>query len=272
MDNLSLYQTLQQASPFFLIAGPCVIEDPATMMHSAQFLKELCAKLKLPLVFKSSFRKANRTAGDSPSGPGIEEGLTILARIKSEFELPILSDIHESSEASMAAEVCDILQIPAFLCRQTDLIKAAAATGKIVNLKKGQFMAPEDMLPAAQKAGVNQQILLTERGSSFGYHNLVVDFRSFAIMESLGYPVVYDVTHSLQMPSSGKSTGGTPEYAPLMARAAIATGKVKGLFVECHPEPTKALSDAATMLPLKDLKRLLQDCIEIAGTLQEEKQ
>jgi len=272
MDNLSLYQTLQQASLFFLIAGPCVIEDPATMMHSAQFLKELCSELKLPLVFKSSFRKANRTAADSPSGPGIEEGLTILARIKSEFELPILSDIHESSEASMAAEVCDILQIPAFLCRQTELIKAAAATGKIVNLKKGQFMAPEDMLPAAQKAGVNQQILLTERGSSFGYHNLVVDFRSFAIMESLGYPVVYDVTHSLQMPSSGKSTGGTPEYAPLMARAAIATGKVKGLFVECHPEPTKALSDAATMLPLKDLKRLLQDCIEIAGTLQEEKQ
>jgi len=261
---LSLYDTLKQASPFFLIAGPCVIEDTDTMLYSASFLQELCHSLNLPLVFKSSFRKANRTAVDSPSGPGIEEGLRILSRIKSEFELPILSDIHESSEAAVAAEVCDILQIPAFLCRQTELIRAAAATGKIVNLKKGQFMAPEDMLPAAQKAGANQQIMLTERGSSFGYHNLVVDFRSFSIMESFGYPVVYDVTHSLQMPSSGRSTGGTPEYAPLMARAAIATGKVRGLFIEAHPEPANALSDAATMLPLNALGTLLRECIEIA--------
>lgn len=262
---MPLFEKLCRAKPFFLIAGPCVIEDEATMLFSAEYLKRLSEKLGLPLVFKSSYTKANRSSKDSYSGPGLHEGLKLLARIRQDFELPILSDIHESCEVAAAAEVCDILQIPAFLCRQTALIQAAAASGKIVNIKKGQFMAPEDMASAAAKASAmgNQQILLTERGSSFGYHNLVVDFRSFAIMKQAGYPVVYDLTHSLQLPSSGKSTGGNPEFAPMLAYAAMATGEVDGLFIECHPQPAQAKSDAATMLPLKALDSLLAKCIEL---------
>ncbi|MCB5265827.1 MAG: 3-deoxy-8-phosphooctulonate synthase [Candidatus Cloacimonetes bacterium] len=262
---MSLYEKLKTAPYFFLIAGPCVIEDESIMYHTAKYLKNLSVELNLPLVFKSSYIKANRSSGSSFSGPGIDAGLQLLSRIKRDFELPILSDVHEVCEVEPAAEVCDILQIPAFLSRQTNLIRAAAETGRIVNIKKGQFMAPEDMAAASAKvrdAG-NAQILLTERGSSFGYHNLVVDFRGFAIMADLGYPVVYDLTHSLQRPASGRVTGGNPEYAPLMARAAMATGKVKGLFIECHPEPQKAKSDATTMLPLSELRELLKPVIKI---------
>ncbi|MDY0318571.1 MAG: 3-deoxy-8-phosphooctulonate synthase [Candidatus Cloacimonadaceae bacterium] len=263
---MQLYNHLKHANPFFLIAGPCVIENESVMQKCAEHLSRLCARLDLPYVFKASFKKANRSSGSSYSGPGLDEGLAILQKISRDFEVPVLTDVHEVCEVAAVAEVCDILQIPAFLSRQTDLIRAAAASGKIVNIKKGQFMAPEDMVPAAAKAAEtgNEQILITERGTSFGYHNLVVDFRGFATMSKIGYPVIYDLTHSLQRPSSGVSTGGNPEFAPMMARAAIATAMISGLFIECHPEPQKALSDAATMLPLTDMEPILRECIRIS--------
>lgn len=269
---MPLYQELISSDPFFLIAGPCVIEDESTMLHTAEYLKELCLRLGIPLVFKSSFTKANRSSVSSYSGPGLEGGLRLLGRIKQDFELPILTDVHESQEIDAVAELCEILQIPAFLSRQTALIQAAAASGRIVNIKKGQFMAPEDMAGAAAKAEAigNSKILLTERGTSFGYHNLVVDFRAFEIMHGIGYPVVYDLTHSLQRPSSSSTTGGNPEYAPMMASAAMATGRVKGLFIECHPEPSRAKSDAATMLPLTALEPILKRCKMLARIKEEE--
>ncbi len=260
---MDLYDRLKSAKGFFLIAGPCVVEDIAVMEQIAQALVHIRDKHSIPVVFKASYKKANRSSGDSFSGPGIDAGLQALAYIKEKYSLPVLTDVHEQADVPAAAEVCDILQIPAFLSRQTELIRSAAATGRIVNIKKGQFMAPEDMKLAATKTGENQQILLTERGSSFGYHNLVVDFRGFSIMADFGYPVVFDVTHSLQLPSIGNSSGGNPEFAPMMARAAIATGKVRGLFIETHPEPKKASSDAASMLPLDELEPLIQGCMNL---------
>jgi len=260
-----LYTDLANSQNFFLIAGPCVIEEERIMYSIAETLKELCTRKGIPLIFKASYKKANRSSVNSFSGPGMEEGLKLLSKIKQDFEVPILTDVHECVEVASAAEVCDILQIPAFLSRQTELIKAAAATGKIINIKKGQFMAPEDMQLAAEKASStgNKQILLTERGTTFGYHNLVVDFRSFAIMHEFGYPVVYDVTHSLQRPSVGNFSGGNPEFVLPMAKAAIATGEVKGLFIETHPEPHKAKSDAASMLPLAKMESLLESCLQV---------
>jgi len=262
---MELYKELCSCNKFFLIAGPCVIEDEKLMMQIAKRLVELTLKRGIPLIFKSSYKKANRTSIESPTGPGIKKGLEILLNIKRKFNIPILTDIHEISEAKKAAEVADILQIPAFLSRQSDLIFAAAKTGKIVNIKKGQFMAPEDMKNAAEKifAAKNKNIFLTERGTSFGYHNLVVDFRSFAIMKKLGYPIIYDVTHSLQKPSQNNTSGGTPQYAKMMAKAALATGMVDGLFIETHPNPAEALSDASSMLPLNKLPELLDACIKI---------
>lgn len=260
-----LYTELASSQNFFLIAGPCVIEEESIMFTVAETLKELCARKGIPFVFKSSYSKANRSSVNSFSGPGREEGLKILSKIKREFEVPVLTDVHECVEVASAAEVCDILQIPAFLSRQTELIKAAAVTGRIINIKKGQFMAPEDMKLAAEKASStgNKQILLTERGTTFGYHNLVVDFRSFAIMHQFGYPVVYDVTHSLQRPSVGNYSGGDPEFALPMAKAAIATGMVKGLFIETHPEPQQAKSDSASMLRLAKMEALLESCLQV---------
>ncbi len=262
---MSLYSKLLKSDKFFVIAGPCVIEDEATTLLIAEKLKEYTSKRGIEFIFKSSFTKANRTSLSSFTGPGIENGLAILEKVKKEFDVPIVTDIHESEEAVPTAEIADIIQIPAFLSRQTFLIRAAAATGRIVNIKKGQFMAPNDMKSAIEKclAFSNDQILLTERGVSFGYHNLIVDFRSFAILEELGYPVVYDVTHSMQQPSSGTTTGGTPQYIEMMARAAIATGKVKGLFVETHPNPSEAKSDASTMLALDKFERLLDRSLEV---------
>lgn len=268
---MSLYRSLQEAAPFFVIAGPCVVESRDTMMRTAEYVSKLCLRLELPLVFKSSYKKANRSSSASYSGPGMDEGLSILEEIKRAFDLPIITDVHETIEVAAAAEVCDILQIPAFLARQTELIRTAARSGKAINIKKGQFMAPEDMIAASEKAREcgNSKILLTERGSSFGYHNLVVDFRSFAIMNAIGYPVVYDLTHSLQRPTSGVATGGNPEFAPMMAKAAMATGKVKGLFLECHPSPKDALSDASTMLALDEIEEVLTSCIRIKNTEKE---
>lgn len=262
---MELYDSLKNNRKFFLIAGPCVIEDKNLMMSVAEALIKITKERDIKFIFKSSFKKANRTSINSPTGPGLEEGLKLLKQIKQEFEVPILTDVHEVNEIGRVSEVADIIQIPAFLSRQTDLIFAAAKTDKIINIKKGQFMAPEDMERAAEKvlkAG-NKNIILTERGTSFGYHNLVVDFRSFAIMKKLGYPVVYDVTHSLQMPSQNTVSGGTPQYAQMMAKAACATGEVDGLFIETHSNPAKALSDQASMLALDKLPELLDKCLRI---------
>ncbi len=260
---MELYERILKAKPFFLIAGPCVVEDESIMMSTAEKLAALCQKYHLTLIFKSSYRKANRTCVDSYSGPGIDQGLELLSKIKNEFSVPILTDIHETTEAAIVTDVADIIQIPAFLCRQTLLIQAAARTGKIVNIKKGQFMAPEDMKAPVDKVTSehNFKVLLTERGTSFGYHNLVVDFRSFPIMKGIGYPVVYDVTHSLQRPSLGNVSGGNPEFVPIMARAALATGMVDGLFIETHPSPEEALSDGMSMLALDLVDELLNQIV-----------
>lgn len=267
---MKLYEQLLHAKPFFLIAGPCVIEDEHTMLKTAEFLTELTSRLGIPFIFKSSYQKANRTSETAFCGPGLDEGLRLLSKIKSKFNVPILTDVHETQQVLSTAEVCDILQIPAFLSRQTELIHAAANTGRIVNIKKGQFMAPEDMLTAAEKVTAmnNFNVLLTERGTTFGYHNLVVDFRSFAILKSIKFPVVYDVTHSLQRPSIGHYSGGTPEYAKMMSQAAIATGKVDGIFIETHPRPIEAMSDSASMLDLSQLESLLHSCILIKQSLE----
>jgi 2-dehydro-3-deoxyphosphooctonate aldolase (KDO 8-P synthase) len=230
-------------------------------------LKTIGEETGARIVFKSSYDKANRSAGDSFRGPGIEEGLDILAAVKAKTGLPVLSDVHEPSQAELAAKVLDVLQIPAFLARQTDLITAAAATGKPVHVKKGQFMAPEDMshVVAKCRAAGNENILLCERGTSFGYHNLVVDMRSFPIMRSLGYPVVYDLTHSLQLPGAGKETGGLKQYAPILARAAAATGEVDGFFLEVHDAPDRALSDRATQLDVATVPELVRSLLALSA-------
>jgi len=241
----------------FLIAGPCVIESESLCLEVATKVAALAERYNLPYIFKSSYLKANRTSGNSPAGPGLEEGLRILQKVKDETGRPLLTDVHETAEVAAVAEVADVLQIPAFLCRQTALIRAAAATGRWVNIKKGQFMAPEDMTEAAAKAD-SDKVMLTERGTTFGYHNLVVDFRSLLIMKKTGRPIVFDATHSLQLPSGGGSvSGGRPEFVIPMARAATAVG-VDGLFVETHPRPSEALSDAGAMLPLDQMDALLK--------------
>ena len=262
---MNLYQNLSETTKFFLIAGPCALEEESLTLAIAEKLKTETDKRKIPLVFKASYRKANRTSIHSATGMGIKKGLQILNKVKVEFDLPILTDIHETIEVNEVAEVVDILQIPAFLSRQTDLIIQAAKTNKIVNIKKGQFMAPEDIFSATEKvtSTCNYQLFITERGTCFGYHNLVVDFRSFAILKQANFPVVYDVTHSLQKPSVTKTSGGNPEFAPMMARAALATGMVKGLFIETHPKPEEAISDASSMLNLKQLPQLLDDCLSL---------
>lgn len=242
---------------FFLIAGPCVIESEKVCLTVADKLSELSDRLQLPIIFKSSFEKANRTSAGSYTGPGMDVGLKVLGRIRQDFGLPVLTDIHETTQVDAVAEVADVLQIPAFLCRQTALIHKAGATGKWVNIKKGQFLAPEDMALAAKKAET-EKVMLTERGSSFGYRNLVVDFRSLIIMRKAGYPVVFDATHSLQLPGGGDGVSlGQPEFIFPMASAAAAVG-INGLFVETHPDPQSAKSDAAAMLPLDRLEELVQ--------------
>ena len=252
------------------IAGPCVIESVAGTMDLAEKLVRLAQELDVSLVFKASFDKANRTSCDSYRGPGLFEGLAILQEVRDRFQVPVLTDIHEPGQAAVAAEVVDILQIPAFLCRQTDLVVAAAETGKVVNVKKGQFLAPEDMVNVIDKitgAG-NGKIILTERGASFGYHNLVADMRSLLIMRELGYPVVFDATHSVQRPGgAGKMSGGDGRWAPALARAAVATG-VDGVFMETHVNPAEALSDKANAIAFKELKKLWQTLREIHGLVR----
>ena len=247
--------------PFVLIAGPCVIESRKMTLRIARALKEITAKVKAPLIFKASYDKANRTSVKSFRGPGWAEGLDILAEVRREFKIPVLSDVHNPQEIEQAAGVLDVLQIPAFLCRQTDLLLEAGKTGKPVNIKKGQFLAPWDMAQVVKKVEStgNRDILLTERGTSFGYNTLVSDFRSLSILRETGYPVVFDATHSVQQPGGlGTASGGQSEYIPLLARCAVAAG-CDAVFLETHPNPAKALSDGPNMLPLSALKKLLID-------------
>jgi 2-dehydro-3-deoxyphosphooctonate aldolase (KDO 8-P synthase) len=252
-----------------VLAGPCVVESEALVMQVAERLVGLCEERGLPLVFKSSYRKANRSSGRSYTGPGDAAGLAALAAVKRAFGVPIVTDVHSVDEVGPAAEVADLLQVPAFLSRQTDLLVACAASGRPVNVKKGQFLAPDDMKHVVAKlesAGASG-ILLTERGATFGYHNLVVDMRSFPIMAETGWPVVYDVTHSLQLPGAGDGvTGGERRFAAALARAAVAVG-VDAVFFETHPDPARALSDAATQLPLADVPALLDDLVAIRSAL-----
>lgn len=250
------------SNTFFLIAGPCLVEGRDMLHRVAGELAGISVKYDLPVVLKGSFKKANRTSGGSFSTIGEEQALEILAEAGRSFGLPTLTDIHSVEDAERAAGYCDVLQIPAFLCRQTELIEAAARTGRVLNIKKGQFAAPEDMTHAvakAERAGT-AGVMLCERGTTFGYHNLVVDMRSLVIMRSAGVPVVYDATHSLQLPSAGTTSGGTPELVLPLARAAVAVG-VNGIFFETHPDPSSALSDAATQLPLDKAAEFVRQCV-----------
>lgn len=252
-----------------LVAGPCVIEGESHLLGVGERLLEICGTAGVPLVLKASFDKANRSSHRSYRGPGLTEGLRILARVKAKLGIPILSDVHETAQVGAAAEVLDVLQIPAFLCRQTDLLLAAARTGKPVNVKKGQFLAPEDMQNVVEKirSAGNSQILLTERGTSFGYHNLVVDMRGLAIMRGLGAPVIFDATHSVQLPGrAGTASSGEREFIAPLARAAVAAG-CDGLFLEVHPEPDGALSDGPNMLRLDALPSLLAEVTAIQRAL-----
>jgi len=252
-------------NPLFLVAGPCVIESETHARQMAEHLAAICAELKIPYIFKTSYDKANRTSIRSYRGPGLTEGLKILKKIGDELKVPILTDVHEVTHVAPAAEVVDALQIPAFLSRQTDLLVAAGKSGRVVNIKKGQFISPWEMRYAIEKVAStgNEKILLTERGTSFGYNNLVVDMRSFPILRSFGYPVVYDVTHSLQLPGGeAERSGGQPEFIEPLACAAVAAG-IDGLFMEVHDNPAQALSDATNMLPLAQLRPLLEKILAI---------
>jgi len=257
--------------PIFLIAGPCVIESEQLQMDTAGTLKEITASLGIPFIFKSSFDKANRSSGSTFRGPGMDKGLEILAKVKKELGLPILTDVHDESQIAQVASVVDVLQTPAFLCRQTDFIRAVAQSGKPVNIKKGQFLAPHDMKnvidkarAAAREAGLPEDTFMAcERGASFGYNNLVSDMRSLAIMRETGAPVVFDATHSVQLPGGqGTSSGGQREMVPVLARAAVAVG-VAGLFIDTHPDPAKAMSDGPNAVPLKHMKALLETLVAL---------
>jgi len=253
--------------PLFLIAGPCVIESEAHAMKMAESIQRIAGEHGVPYIFKASYDKANRSSLKSFRGPGLDEGLRVLAKIKQQFKLPILADVHEVGQVAPAAKVCDVLQIPAFLARQTDLLVAAGKTGCAVNLKKGQFLSPWEMTNAVEKVAStgNEKIIVTERGTSFGYQNLVVDVRSFPILRKMGYPVVFDVTHSVQLPGEqGNSSGGQPEFIEPLARAGVAAG-VDGVFLEVHDNPGKALSDGANALPLERLGRLLEKLKELSA-------
>ncbi len=265
LNAAAIWKNLNSPRQLFLIAGPCVIENEKLCLQVAASLKKTCASLDIFYIFKASFDKANRTSAKSFRGVGLENGLRILAKVRAEFELPVLTDVHDETQVTAAAEVVDILQIPAFLCRQTDLINAAVATGKIVNLKKGQFLSPQEMGRVAEKAkrASGKKILLTERGTTFGYNNLVADMRSIPIMKRFGFPIVFDATHSVQMPGGGGDrTTGQREFAPVLARAALASG-ANGIFLETHPHPDKALSDGPNMIPLAEMKKVLGELKKI---------
>jgi 2-dehydro-3-deoxyphosphooctonate aldolase (KDO 8-P synthase) len=259
--------------PFLLIAGPCVLESAELAREVAAALKEIASRLSISLVFKSSFDKANRTALDSYRGPGLREGLKILADIRQDYKVPVISDVHETQQVDEVSAVLDVLQIPAFLCRQTDLLVAAARSGKAINLKKGQFLAPWDMGNAVNKirASGNRNLMLCERGFALGYNNLVVDMRALPVMRSLGCPVIFDATHSVQLPGgAGVSSGGQREFIPPLARAAVAAG-LDGIFMEVHPHPEKALCDGPNSMPLERVESLLKTLLQIHAVVSVEK-
>ena len=253
-----------------LIAGPCVVESERLCLQVASALKRACDRLGIFYIFKASYDKANRTSAESFRGPGLERGLAVLANVRARVGVPILTDIHTEAQAAAAARVADILQVPAFLCRQTDLIAAAVRTGRIVNLKKGQFLSPEEMGQVIGKAkrADGKKLLLTERGTTFGYHNLVADMRSIPILRRFGFPVIFDATHSVQLPGGGGDrSGGQREFAPVLARAALAAG-ADGIFIETHPEPERALSDGPNMIPLASMPTLLKSLLKVYSAVQ----
>lgn len=257
--------------PLFLIAGPCVVESEQLQIDVAGKLKEICASLRIPFIFKSSYDKANRSSSASFRGLGMDEGLRILSEVKRQIGVPVLTDVHDQDEVSAVAAVVDVLQTPAFLCRQTDFIRAVAACGKPVNIKKGQFLAPEDMINVvakAREASGTDNIMVCERGASFGYHNLVSDMRSLAIMRATDCPVVFDATHSVQLPGGqGTTSGGQREFVPVLARAAVAAG-VAGVFMETHPDPAKALSDGPNAWPLDRMQALLETLVAVDAAVK----
>src|SRR6266496_467888 len=268
--SANLWKSLQSPRRLFLIAGPCVIETEKLCLEVARSLKKTCAKLGVTYIFKASFDKANRTSGNSFRGPGVEAGLEVLARVRRSVDVPVLTDVHTEAQAAIAGEVVDILQIPAFLCRQTDLIEAAVHTGKIVNVKKGQFLSPAEMGQVVQKAVAagGRQVCITERGTTFGYNNLVADMRSIPILRRLGHPVVFDATHSVQLPGAGgDKSGGQREFAPVLARCAVVAGS-DGVFIETHPRPQAALSDGANMIPLAEMAGLLAGLVKLRAVLR----
>ena len=264
-NDAAIWKSLRDPKRLTLIAGPCVIESEKLCFQVAAAMKKTCATFGVNYVFKASFDKANRTSGKSFRGPGIADGLKVLAAVREKFQVPVLTDIHTEAQVHAAAEVVDILQIPAFLCRQTDLIEAAAHTGKIVNVKKGQFLSPAEMGQVVAKAASagTKKILVTERGTTFGYNNLVSDMRSIPIMKRFGYPVIFDATHSVQLPGGGgDKSSGQREFAPVLAKCALAAG-ANGIFVETHPHPDRALSDGPNMIPLAEMPAFLKGLLKI---------
>jgi 2-dehydro-3-deoxyphosphooctonate aldolase (KDO 8-P synthase) len=265
-----VWKSLAAANRLALIAGPCVIESEALCLEVGSRLKKVCERLGIFYVFKASYDKANRTSGRSFRGPGLAEGLTALERVRHKLGVPVVTDVHTEQQAQLVGQTVDILQIPAFLCRQTDLIAAAVHTGRIVNIKKGQFLSPTEMGQVVQKAveAGGKKLMVTERGTTFGYNNLVTDMRSIPTMARFGFPVIFDATHSVQLPGAGgKSSGGQREFAPVLARAAVAAG-VNGVFVETHPEPDRALSDGPNMVPLAEMPALLKSLLKIHAAVR----
>ena len=270
LSDTAIWNSLRRSKQLTLIAGPCVIESEALCRKVAESLRKTCDKLGVNYVFKASFDKANRSSGLSFRGPGMAEGLAVLARIRARFGVPLLTDVHTEDQARAAAGAVDILQIPAFLCRQTDLIAAAVGSGKIVNLKKGQFLSPQEMGQVVKKAAGagGHKLLVTERGTTFGYNNLVADMRSIPILRQFGFPVIFDATHSVQLPGAGGDrSGGQREMAPVLARCALAAG-ADGLFIETHPDPDHALSDGPNMIPLGQMARLLAGLVRLHAVVR----
>ena len=270
VSTRQLWRKLSNGKSLFLIAGPCVIESEELCLKVARSLRKTCERLGVTYIFKASFDKANRTSGSSRRGPGLEQGLQILKTVRKKVNVPILTDIHDEEQARAAAEVVDAIQIPAFLCRQTDLIESAARTSAIVNLKKGQFLSPQEMGQVVKKAEAagGKMLFVTERGTTFGYNNLVADMRSMPIMREFGWPVVFDATHSVQMPGGGgDQSSGNGEYAPALARAAVAAG-ANGVFIETHPDPSKAWSDGPNMIPLRQMPKVLEQLVKVHKAVQ----
>jgi 2-dehydro-3-deoxyphosphooctonate aldolase (KDO 8-P synthase) len=270
LNDSAIWKSLTSTRRLTLIGGPCAIESEALCLQVAASLKKTCRKLGVNFIFKASFDKANRTSGKSFRGPGMEAGLEILGRVRAKFNVPVLTDIHTAAQAAIAGEFVDVLQIPAFLCRQTDLIEAAVQTGQIVNIKKGQFLSPLEMGQVVKKAAGagGKRIVITERGSTFGYNNLVADMRSIPIMLKFGWPVIFDATHSVQLPGGGgDKSAGQREFAPVLARCAVAAGAT-GVFIETHPRPDRALSDGPNMIPLAEMPALLASLVRVHRAAQ----